>query len=344
MRFKILLTLAVLLLVAAVALPSALFTVDRTEFVYLTQFGRHVATFDGANDEQAGLHFKWPWPVQSVQRLDRRLQHFDLAGAELLTRDPRRNTIDKTLTIDAYVCWRIADADGVDRFIRRVGTAEGAQAILGQRVGSELGAAVGQMELDDLIAVGPGKVDRQRERLRERLLEGSDAGGRSLREVAREDYGIEVVDLRLRRLNHPAAVQQAIFERIRSEREKKAADYISEGQRLAEDIRSASDRRVSEMRAQAEAEAIRLRGLADAEADKIRNEAQSKDPQFYAFLKKLEEYQRMLGDNKSVLLLSTHRELFDVLFNPPSPGGVAPAKSPPPAPPGGPITTRRGGP
>ncbi len=342
MRFKIILTLLVLLLLAAVALPSALFTVDRTEYVYLTQFGRHVATFDGADDGQAGLHFKWPWPVQSVQRLDRRLQHFDLAGAELLTRDPRRNTIDKTLTIDAYVCWRIADADGVDRFIRRVGTADGAQAILGQRVGSELGAAVGQMELEELITTGPGKVDRQREKLRERLLEGSDAGGRSLREVAREDYGIEVVDLRLRRLNHPAAVQQAIFERIRSEREKKAADYISEGQRLAEDIKSASDRKVSEMRAQAEAEAIRLRGLADAEADKIRNEAQGKDPQFYAFLKKLEEYQRMLGDNKSVLLLSTHRELFDVLFNPPSPGGVAPTKSSPP--PAGPITTRRGGP
>jgi membrane protease subunit HflC len=201
------------------------------------------------------------------------------------------------------------------------------------------------MELDDLISTDPGRVDRQRERLRERLLEGSDAGGHSLREVAREDYGIEVVDLRLRRLNHPAAVQQAIFERIRSEREKKAADYISEGQRLAEDIRSASDRRVSEMRAQAEAEAIRLRGLADAEADKVRNEAQSKDPQFYAFLKKLEEYQRMLGDNKSVLLLSTHRELFDVLFNPPAPGSMAPTKSPPaPKPPAGPITTRRGGP
>ena len=162
--------------------------------------------------------------------------------------------------------------------------------------------------------------------------------------MAREDYGIEVVDLRLRRLNHPAAVQQAIFDRIRSERERKAEEYRSEGRRLAEDIKSASDRKVSEMRAGAEAEAIRQRGLADAEADKIRNEAQSRDPQFYAFLKKLEEYQRMLGDNKSVLLLSTHRELFDVLFNPPSPGSVAPAKSPPPAPPAGPITTRRGGP
>src|SRR5438874_12374961 len=81
----------------------ALFTVDRTEFVYRTQFGRHVATYDGADDAQAGLHLKWPWPIESVQRLDRRLQYFDLPGAELLTRDMKRNTIDKTLTVDDYV-------------------------------------------------------------------------------------------------------------------------------------------------------------------------------------------------------------------------------------------------
>src|SRR5215469_14174973 len=171
MRFKIILSLAVLLLLAAVALPSALYTVDRTEFVYLTQFGRHVATFDGARDDEAGLHFKWPWPVQSVRRLDRRLQHFDLPGAELLTRDPKRNTIDKTLTIDAYVCWRIADGAGVDRFLRSVGTTAGAQAILGQRINSQLGAAIGQMELDDLISTDPDRVDRARRQLRRHLLE-----------------------------------------------------------------------------------------------------------------------------------------------------------------------------
>src|SRR5262245_50562591 len=158
-----------ILFLAAVALlaRSALFTVDRTEFVYLTQFGRHLHTFDGASDADAGLHVKWPWPVQSVQRLDRRLQHFDLPGAELLTRDPTGNTIDRTLTIDAYVCWRIADAD---IFIRRVGTPEGAQAFLAQRVNSELGAAIGQMELDDLVSVEPVKVDGKREQLRQRLL------------------------------------------------------------------------------------------------------------------------------------------------------------------------------
>jgi membrane protease subunit HflC len=307
---------AIVAVLALVLLRSALFTVDRTEYVYLTQFGRHVApTYDGADDAQAGLHLKWPWPIQAVQRLDRRLQFFDLPGAELLTRDPKRNTIDKTLTLDAYVCWRIADAQTVDAFIRTVGSAEGARAVLGQRINSELGAAIGGLELDDLVSTEPGKVDAEREKLRQQLLVKS-----GLQQTARAEYGIEVVDIRLRRINHPPTVQRAIFDRIVSERNKKAAEYESEGRLRAAEIESASQRRVTELKAEAEGKAIEVRGRADAAADRIRNEAQAKDPQFYAFLKKLEEYQRFLGDNKTLLLLSTHRELFDVLFQPPGSG------------------------
>ncbi len=309
------------LLVAAVVGSLSVFTVDRTEFVYLTQFGRRVATYDGGDDAQAGLHFRLPWPIQTVQRLDRRLQYFDLPGAELLTRDAKKNTIDKTLTIDAYVCWRIADADGVDRFIRKMGTVEGARSVLGQRINSELGAVVGKMELDELVSTEPNRVDDKREELRKRILEG---GEQPLRETAREEYGIEIVDVRLRRTNHPPAVRQAIFDRIMSEREKKSADYRSQGEQQAADIKSDSDRKVAELRSEADAEAVRLRGQADADADRIRADAARQDPQFYTFLKKLEDYQRILGDNKSMLLLSTHRELFDALFNPPNPGAPTP--------------------
>ncbi len=321
MRRKVLFVLVVLLLAAAVVGSLSVFTVDRTEFVYLTQFGRRVATYDGGDDAQAGLHFRLPWPIQSVQRLDRRLQYFDLPGAELLTRDAKKNTIDKTLTIDAYVCWRIADADGVDRFIRKMGTVEGARSVLGQRINSELGAVVGKMELDELVSTEPNRVDDKREELRKRILEG---GEQPLRETAREEYGIEIVDVRLRRTNHPPAVRQAIFDRIMSEREKKSADYRSQGEQQAADIKSDSDRKVAELRSEADAEAVRLRGQADADADRIRADAARQDPQFYTFLKKLEDYQRILGDNKSMLLLSTHRELFDALFNPPNPGAPTP--------------------
>ncbi len=322
MRWTLLIVFALLLVVFV--LRQSLFTVDRADYVYVTHFGRHVDTFDGARDEQAGLHLKWPWPIEAVQRLDQRLQYFDLPGAELMTRDAKGSTIDKTLTVDAYVCWRIADANGVDQFIRTVGTPEGARAILGQRINSELGEAIGSMELEDLISIKEGEpdkdgapqrwVDLKREQLRTRLL---DAGKPSLRETARAEYGVEVIDIRLRRINHSGSVREAIFDRIRSEREKKVSDYQSEGERKAADIKSASDQRIAVLKATAEAEAIRLRGQADAEADRIRNEAQSKDPQFYSFLKKLEEYQRILGDNKTMLLLSTHRELFDTLFQPP---------------------------
>lgn len=303
----------------------SLYTVDAAEYVYLTQFGRRVAVLDGGDPDQAGLHVKLPWPIQAVQRLDRRLQTFDLDGAELLTRDPRGNTIDKTLTIDAYVCWRIAGGDGADRFVRTVGSIDGAQLILGQRIASELGAAIAERELDDLISTTANRVDEQRSQLRERLLQG---GQPSLREAALRDYGIDVVDVRVRRINHPAAVRDAIFDRIRSERAKKAAEYQSEGERLAADIRSASEREVAEMKAEAEAKAIELRGSADAEADRIRNQAQRADPAFYAFLKKLEDYQRILGDGKTVLLLSTHRELFDLLFQPPTADGTPPRPGP----------------
>jgi membrane protease subunit HflC len=314
-------------------LATVLFTVDRTEFAYVTQFGRHVATYDGARDPDAGLHARWPWPVQSVQRLDRRLQYFDLPPAELLTSDARQKTIDRTLTITSYVCWRITDADdGVDRFIRSIGAPERAPVLLGQRISSRLGAAVGRLELDDLISTAPHKVEETMHDLRRGLLDG-------LQESARKEYGIELVDVRLRRHNYPQAVRQEIFNRIISERNKKVADYQSEGAQLADNIKSEAARDARNILTDARAREQQLKGQADADADRIRNAAHSKDVEFYAFLKKLEEYQRILGDGKTVLLLSGHRELFDLLFHPPRPGAnnAAPPDS-------GPVTRKPGAP
>lgn len=332
---------AVLLVVAVVVASTSYFAVDRAEFAYVTQFGRHVKTYDGADD--AGLHVKLPWPIQSVRRIDHRLQIFDLAGAELLTHDPKEMTIDKTLTISAYVCWRIADADGVDRFIRTVGTPDRAEEILGRQISSRLGAEVGNMRLDDLISIAPSKeVEQRMDKLNQRLLgegrpnvEGS--GNReSLRENARRTYGIDLVDVRLRRFNYPPQVRDAIFNRIRSERSKKAAEYESEGAQLAEDIKSQAEYDARTILADARASEQRLKGEADARADQIRNLAQSKDVGFYTFLRKLDEYQRILGDKKTVLLLSSHREIFDVLFKPPNPengtAGTTPTANPLPAP------------
>src|SRR5262245_5578777 len=165
-------TLVILALILLLVLGRmCLFTVDRTEFVYVTQLGRHVATLDGANDEQAGLHLRWPWPIQTLTRIDRRLQVLDLPAAELVTEDPTEGgTIDKTLAIDAYVVWRVPDATAVERFILTVGTPERAREILRDRIRGRLGAAIARMKFNDLFSEEAGVVERQRDRLRRQLL------------------------------------------------------------------------------------------------------------------------------------------------------------------------------
>ncbi|HMF11286.1 MAG TPA: protease modulator HflC [Gemmataceae bacterium] len=310
-------------LLLLLVLSTTLYTVDRSDYVYVTQFGRHVVTRDGQGE--GGLHFKLPWPVQSVQRLDRRLQYFDLPETELLTPDSQGQTIDKTLLVAAYVCWRVPDAKNVDLFIRRLGTPERARTILGERIRSQLGALLSKKRMDDLISTDADKVHKTLEELRDSLCKA----GSGLAALARTEYGVELVDVRLRRTSHPLAVRQSIFERIQSERNKRVANYQSEGALEAAKIRSEGERKARDILADARATEQRLKGDAEAQADQIRNLAHGKDPEFYAFLKKLEEYQRILGD-KSVLLLSTHRGLFDTLLQPPKPTApVTKPQSPP---------------
>ncbi len=308
-----------LALLVLLAVRLCIYTVDASEYAYVTVLGKPAGTFDGSDGEKgAGLHAGWPWPVQTVQRLDRRLQHFDLPDQEILTHDPDGKTIDKTLSIKAYICWKIADLDAVDLFIKSLGTTERARAILGQRVTSLLGAVTTQMAMDDLVSTDAGaapgktKVDDKMAELHEKLLAG-------LKGPLRQDYGIELVDIRLQRFNHPADVREAIFQRIRSEREKKVTEYRSEGKRLAQNIESTAEQKTREILAKADFDKKKIEGEADAEAMAIRNQAHQQDPEFYAFLKKMENLQSILAGNKTMLLLSTNRPVFDLLFQPPQP-------------------------
>jgi membrane protease subunit HflC len=293
----------------------SVFVVDRSEFVYVITLGKHTATYDGATD--AGLHFRWPARVQSVEHLDRRLQYFDLPATEQLTRDAGGQTIDRTLLVEGFVCWRIADAGGVDRFIRTVGTPERAQTLLTQLINSQLSAEIGKMGMDQFASARPGQVDDGMRNLRKVLLArfGTPPAAGGYGVVI--ECGVEIVDVRLRRYNYPDAVRPDIIERIKSERMKKKADYESEATVKVGKIDADSRRAVQQIDAEAQARATRIRGDAEAAADRIRNEAFGKDPQFYVFLKKLEEYQKILGNNRTVLLLSSHRELFDLLLAPP---------------------------
>lgn len=310
-------------LLLLVALPLALllwartmfYAVDYAEFAYVTRFGEPVATRDGATD--AGPHLKAPWPVDSVLRIDRRLQAFDLPAVESLTRDPTNKTVDKTLAVDAFVTWRIPDAAAADRFVRTVGTPDQARRVLAPRISGRLASVISNMPLDDLIAVADEKaIDARSEKLRAQLLGAGDP--ETVRERVRAEYGIEIVDLRLRRFSYPEAVRASIAERIRSERARKVADYESEGRKRAADILSAAEKEARNTESDARARKQLAEGQADVAADRIRNEAHARDREFYAFLQKLKAYQLLLSDTRDVLLLSTKHPLFDLLLNPPT--------------------------
>ena len=311
---------------------SAFFTVDQTEFVYRTRFGEPIEILDGSTE--AGLHCKLPWPIDSVQRVDRRLQIIDLPSTESLTRDPLNKTVDKTLAVDAFLCWQIPDKQSVDRFIRTVGSPEQAKRLLIPRVTGRLAAVISNMPLDDLIQVADeASIEKRMEKIRQQLLGrapiGTDGGNQEpLVDLALKEYGIQIVDLRLRRFNYPEVVRSSIAERIRSERNRKVADYQSEGDRLAKDIVSAAERDAAKIIADAKAQKQIIEGKADVEADEIRNQAHVKDPEFYAFLQKLKSYQSFLSDTRDVLLLSSKHELFDLLLKPPKVNEEKKPKSP----------------
>src|SRR5262245_21768500 len=161
--------------VLVVWLQSALYTVDQAEFGYVTRFGEPTVTHDGASD--AGLHVKLPWPIDSVQRLDRRLQVFDLPPTETLTRDRQGRTVDKTIAVDAFVCWRVPDAAAADRFIRTVGTPEQARRLLTPRLTGRLAAVISNLPLEEVIQVADGvAVDARSDKLRRQILGLERAG------------------------------------------------------------------------------------------------------------------------------------------------------------------------
>lgn len=318
MKSRTVFWLSVLVLAALGRL--CLFTVDRTEFVYVTQLGRHVATHDGAVDEQAGLHLRWPWPIQSLTRIDRRVQVLDLPVREHVTVDASEaGTIDKTLAIDAYVVWRIPDAAAAGQFILTVGTMERGREILRDRYNSQLGAAIPRMKFSELVSAQAGVVDRQREQLRRQLLPDTSAG------VAPEN-GIEILDVRVRRLNYPGQVRSAIAQRIISERSRKAAVYTSRGNTAAANIKSESDAKISIDTADAVNRNKEKRAAADAAADLTLNEAISKDREYYAELKRREIGDLAMEKGK-VKVWST--QLFRLFFPalPPLEGTKPPAKN-----------------
>lgn len=297
------------------ALPTMVVFVDETEHVLIERLGRIVAVYDRGPDR--GLHFKAPWPIDTVRRFDRRLQLFTPPGREVFTRDR------KNLIVEAFVCWQIADGPstaGADltsrpvvQFFRSLGTSEVAEARLGSRLQSILSTQLGQLSLTDLVHADesdsappqiPTRLTQLSETLRKEVVQRPEEATSWT-----ERLGVDVVDIRIHRLQLPTANQHAVYERMRSERQKMAERYRSAGLAESTLIRSQADRQAGEILARAQAEADKIRGTGEAEALRTLNEAYAKDPEFAQRIQALDAYREILSE-KTTLVFSLDNPLW----------------------------------
>ena len=226
-----------LLLTALILGYRTFFTVSEAQFALVTQFGRPLYTVGGA-----GLHFKWAF--QSATYFDRRLRIYNPRPSEFLTRDK------KNIVVDSYVAWKIQDPD---RFLQTVGDPLAAEMRLHDIVWSGLSAVLGSHDLDALVSAA-GKVESSD--LMDRLSNLTDR-------AALEQYGINVVDVRIKRLNLPEQNKQSVYARMRAERERIARQYRAEGEEQALSIRADADRQKAEILSTAYKEAEKTRGQGD---------------------------------------------------------------------------------
>jgi len=263
------------------------FSVRETEFVLVTQFGRPVRTIT-----EAGLRAKWPF--QTAIYFDRRLRTYNPRPSEFLTRDK------KNLVIENYVVWKIQDPD---RFVQTVGDPTAAEMRLHDIVWSGLSAALGTHDLDSIVGTEPDAV--QTSVMLDNLTALTDR-------AALEQYGINVVDVRIKRLNLPEQNKQSVYARMRAERERIARQYRAEGEEQALSIRADADRQKEEILSLAYKQAETIKGQGDAESTRIYGQAYSKNPGFYKLLRTLESYKKVL-DDKTTAILSSDSELLRLL-------------------------------
>jgi len=264
------------------------FPVRETEFVLVTQFGRPIRTIT-----EAGLSAKWPY--QTAIYFDRRLRAYNPRPSEFLTRDK------KNIVIESYVAWKIADPG---RFVQTVGDATAGEMRLHDIIWSSLAAALGTHDLDSIVGTEPDKV--QTAAMLDSLTGLTD-------HAALEQYGINVVDVRIKRLNLPEQNKQSVYARMRAERERIARQYRAEGEEQALGIRADADRQREEILSVAYKQAETIKGQGDAESTRIYGQAYSKNPAFYKLTRTLESYKKVL-DDKTTAILSSDSELLKVLM------------------------------
>jgi membrane protease subunit HflC len=266
----------------------ALFTVPVWMQAMVVQLGEPVRQV-----REPGLYWKLPF-VQEVTYFDRRLLDYDTSPKELLTRDKQQ------LVVDNYTRWKIIDPL---QYYRTVRDENGAQSRLDDIVYSNLRETLGRHTLREIVS-------EKRAALLDEVTRRSD-------EKARE-YGIEIVDVRIKRADLPEKNELNVFNRMRSERERQAKKYRAEGDEEARKIRSSADKEVQILMADARQRAEVIRGEGDAKAAAVFAEAYGRDPEFYAFVRTLDAYRRTLATDTTAIL-SPDSEFLRLLNR----GGVA---------------------
>lgn len=321
---------AALIVLAAVVLMvfllASVYTIDPTEQAVLVQFGAPV----GEPITEPGLHFRMPF-VQEIRRFDKRLIAWDGDPNQIPTIE------EQFISVDATGRWRIVDPL---KFMQTVQNEQGAQNRLNDILDSVVRDKIASSSLAEIVRSKDWKVSQadleramagegEEETLLQKVVVGREELVRSILETAQKqvpEYGIELVDIRIKRLNYVDSVQQEVFERMIAERQRIAEEFRSEGQGRAAEIDGETDRLVAELKSEAEKEAEIVRGLADAEATKIYSEAYGSDPEFYAFFRTLESYSTALGRDVT-MVIGADSDYFRYLRG----GAEPPAGLPPPS-------------
>ncbi len=316
-------TWVVLIILAALLVLAGnlvFFQVEETEYAIVKLFGNPWRTLD-----KPGLNLKWPWPVEEVVRIDKRVKITDVLDttsggnpreSEYLTRDK------KNVLVNFFVIWRVKDPL---QFLISVNDVPGAESRLADILRSEMGAELGRFDLSDLVSTGrlEERDGETVERTAESMLRTPPPGETRIprimesithraTEATIRDFGIEVLGVRMRRLNFPRQNKTAVFQRMQAERERIAIHYRSEGKEQSEKLKAEADRKKAALINSARRRAEEIQGHADAEATRIYAAAYGKDPEFYEFYQTLETYKEIMTEN-DILIIPADSPLLKLL-------------------------------
>mgnify|MGYP001169058687 FL=1 len=274
------LLLAVILL--SLLSPTFIYTIDETEQVIITELGEFKRTVS-----TPGLKFKKPF-IEKVIKFDRRILSTDAPPGQYLTLDKKR------LVVDFIARWKIVDPLV---FYKSVNNLFSANSRIEDIVFSEMREELATHNINEVIA-------ENREFIMDEVKRGSSE--------RLEDFGMELIDVRIKRADLPTEVQRSVFDRMIAERSRISKRYRSEGEEESAKIRAQTDKEREIILAEAFAKSEKIKGQGDKKATKIYSESYSKDPGFYEFLRKLDSYEKIIDEN-SIIFLPIDSELFNLL-------------------------------